>query len=58
MAIDRETFDRATEEELAGRSNPERVTARLNERLGTEDRETWREHAPDEPHPSEREEAS
>ena len=120
MSIDRNTFENATEEELSGRSNPERVllflvenddrafkpkriaegadvsrdvistmlsrlekrglvehkgpywaagdidrvrshgqyervTERLNERLGREDKEAWREHAPDEPHPSERE---
>ncbi len=118
MSIDRDTFENATEEELSGRSNPERVllflvenddrafkpkriadgadvsreaistvlsrleerglvrhkgqywasgdpdrlrshgryervTERLNDRLGSEDREMWREHAPTEPHPSE-----
>lgn len=118
MSIDRDTFENATEEELAGRSNPERVllfliehddrafrpkriaegadvnpeaigtvlsrledrglvehkgrywaigdpdrvrsygryeraTERLNERLGSEDKEAWHEHAPDGPHPSE-----
>jgi hypothetical protein len=118
MSIDRKTFENATEEELSGRSNPERVliflvenadrafkpkriadgadvggdvistvlsrleerglvvhkgpywavtdldrlrshgqyervTERLNERLGREDKEAWREHAPDEPYPNE-----
>lgn len=122
MSIDRNTFENATEEELSGRSNPERVllflvenddrafkpkriaegadvsrdvistvlsrleerglvehkgsywatsdperirsygqyervTERLNERLGHEDKEAWREHAPKESHPSEREDA-
>ncbi|TKX72623.1 MarR family transcriptional regulator [Halorubrum sp. GN11_10-6_MGM] len=30
----------------------ERATALFNDRLGGEDRESWRTHAPDEPHPS------
>jgi hypothetical protein len=30
-----------------------RATALFNDRFGTEDREEWRAHAPDEPHPSE-----
>jgi len=30
----------------------ERATASFNERLGVEDADAWREHAPDEPHPS------
>lgn len=29
-----------------------RATALFNEQFGEEDREEWREHAPDEPHPS------
>lgn len=29
-----------------------RATALFNEQLGTEDRDAWREHAPEEPHPS------
>ena len=29
-----------------------RATALFNERLGLEDRDEWREHAPDDPHPS------
>ena len=39
-------------ERLGGYSGYERVTALFNERLGTEDKESWREHAPEEPHPS------
>jgi DNA-binding transcriptional ArsR family regulator len=31
----------------------ERATALFNERLGEEDQESWRAHAPDEPHPTE-----
>jgi len=30
----------------------ERATRVFNERLGTEDRDAWREHAPEEPHPN------
>ncbi|WP_137284599.1 MarR family transcriptional regulator [Halorussus salinisoli] len=30
----------------------ERATALFNEQLGAEDKETWREHAPSDPHPS------
>ena len=30
----------------------ERATALFNERLGSEDEAAWREHAPDDPHPS------
>jgi hypothetical protein len=37
---------------LEGHSGYERATALFNEQLGTEDKETWREHAPSEPHPS------
>ena len=39
-------------ERLDGYSGYERVTALFNQRLGTEDKESWREHAPEEPHPS------
>lgn len=39
-------------ERLAGYSGYERATALFNEQLGTEDEESWREHAPNEPHPS------
>lgn len=39
-------------ERLGGYSGYERVTALFNERLGTEDKESWREHTPEEPHPS------
>jgi len=37
---------------LDGYSGYERATNLYNERFGEEDKETWREHAPDEPHPS------
>jgi len=37
---------------LEGYSGYERVTALFNERFGEEDKEAWREHAPEEPHPS------
>lgn len=40
------------EEVLAGYSGYERATALFNERLGEEDERAWREHAPDENHPS------
>jgi Mn-dependent DtxR family transcriptional regulator len=40
------------EERLDGYSSYERATALFNEQLGTEDEESWREHAPSEPHPS------
>ena len=33
-------------------SGYERATALFNEQLGEEDTDAWREHAPDEPHPS------
>lgn len=39
-------------ERLEGYSGYERATALFNDQLGTEDRQSWREHAPDEPHPS------
>ncbi|MFB6221040.1 MAG: MarR family transcriptional regulator [Halolamina sp.] len=44
------------QERLNGHSGYERATRLFNERLGEEDEEAWREHAPDEPHPSENEE--
>lgn len=34
-------------------SGYERATALFNEQFGNEDRGEWRDHAPDEPHPSE-----
>lgn len=40
------------EERLDGYSGYERATTLFNEQLGTEDEESWREHAPSEPHPS------
>ncbi|MCF2207275.1 MarR family transcriptional regulator [Halobacterium salinarum] len=40
------------EERLDGYSGYERATALFDEQLGTEDEESWREHAPSEPHPS------
>ena len=39
-------------ERLDGYSGYERATALFNQRLGTEDKESWREHTPEEPHPS------
>ncbi|GAA0217170.1 helix-turn-helix domain-containing protein [Halobacterium noricense] len=39
-------------ERLEGYSGYERVTALFNEQFGEEDKEAWREHAPEEPHPS------
>jgi hypothetical protein len=30
----------------------ERATALFNDQLGTEDKESWRDHAPSDPHPS------
>lgn len=40
------------EDRLEGYSGYERATALFNEQLGAEDKEAWREHAPNEPHPS------
>lgn len=37
---------------LEGHSGYERATALFNDQLGEEDKESWREHAPSEPHPS------
>jgi predicted transcriptional regulator len=39
-------------DQLEGYSGYERATALFNEQLGSENKESWREHAPDEPHPS------
>ena len=39
-------------ERLEGYSGYERATALFNDQLGVESKETWREHAPDESHPS------
>ena len=39
-------------ERLNGYSGYERATALFNEQLGDEDKESCREHAPSEPHPS------
>jgi len=39
-------------ERLKGYSGYERATALFNDQLGTDDKEAWREHAPQEPHPS------
>ena len=39
-------------ERLDGYSGYERATALFNDQLGAEDKESWREHAPQEPHPS------
>ncbi|MBV0926259.1 MarR family transcriptional regulator [Halomicroarcula limicola] len=38
---------------LDGYSGYERATALFNEQFGTEDKESWRDHAASEPHPSE-----
>lgn len=40
------------EERLAGYSGYERATALFNAQLGEENKDAWREQAPDEPHPS------
>lgn len=40
------------EERLEGYSGYERATALFNERLGPEDKDAWREHAPEKAHPS------
>jgi len=37
---------------LEGYSGYERATALFNEQLGEEDKDAWREHAPEAPHPS------
>ena len=37
---------------LDGYRGYERATALFNEEFGDEDKEAWREHAPEEPHPS------
>jgi Mn-dependent DtxR family transcriptional regulator len=39
-------------ERLDGYSGYERATTLFNEQLGTEDEESWREHAPSDLHPS------
>lgn len=39
-------------ERLEGYSGYERATALFNEQFGEEDKESWREHAPDESHPN------
>lgn len=39
-------------ERLEGYSGYERATALFNDQLGTENKEAWRAHAPDESHPS------
>jgi hypothetical protein len=44
------------EERLEGYSGYERATALFNEQFGEEDKESWREHSPSEPHPSVRNE--
>lgn len=38
-------------ERLDGYSGYERATSLFNDQLGSEDEESWRKHAPDEPHP-------
>ena len=39
-------------ERLEGYSGYERATELFNNQLGIEDKEAWREHAPQQPHPS------
>jgi len=39
-------------ERLGGYSGYERATALFNDQLSEEDKESWRKHAPNEPHPS------
>ena len=39
-------------ERLDGYGGYERATALFNDQLGAEDKESWREHTPQEPHPS------
>jgi DNA-binding GntR family transcriptional regulator len=48
------TYWAVTDDEarLADYGGYERATALFNDRLGPEDRDEWREHAPAEPHPS------
>lgn len=41
------------ESRLASYSGYERATALFNEQFGDEEKAAWREHAPEEPHPSE-----
>jgi DNA-binding transcriptional ArsR family regulator len=42
----------ADTDRLEGYSGYERATALFNEQFGPEDKESWREHAPSESHPS------
>ncbi len=44
------------EDRLQSYSGYERATALFNERLGTESKVDWKAHAPEEPHPSARDE--
>lgn len=46
----------SNDDRLRGYSGYERATALFNEELGEEDREAWRDYAPDDPHPSPEEE--
>ena len=39
-------------ERLEGYSGYERATTLFNEQFGTEDKQSWREQAPEDPHPS------
>ncbi|NGM69104.1 MarR family transcriptional regulator [Natronolimnobius sp. AArcel1] len=39
-------------ERLEGYSGYKRATTLFNDQLGEENKESWREHAPEEPHPS------
>lgn len=40
------------DDRLTRYSGYERATALFNDQLGEEDKDDWRDHAPDEPHPS------
>lgn len=42
----------ADTDRLDGYSGYERATALFNEQVGEEEKESWREHSPSEPHPS------
>ncbi|REA05455.1 MarR family transcriptional regulator [Haloferax sp. Atlit-6N] len=44
------------EDRLHSYSGYERATALFNEQLGTENKDEWQEHAPEEAHPSQRDE--
>lgn len=45
------------DERLRSYRGYDRATALFNEQLGAEDKDAWREHAPDKPHPSQTDES-